>query len=132
MKIKNGMSEYEFIDDFFRDECFKLDELLDGRALVYWNDIHHKSNSLTLDDIRLVYSYLKIEEDEKGLYFRDLVNAFDHLYIFDLSASEIEGLSSKSIDNLTEYNNIIVSFIDKFYSIKDKLATKAGITEDIN
>ena len=122
--------ECKFIDDFFKDEYFKLDELLDGRALTYWSDIHHNSNSLTLDDIRIAYGYLRFEEDDRALYFEDLVNAFDHLYIFDLSASEIEGLSSKSIANLTEYNSIIESFIDEFNEIKDELAIEIGITKN--
>ena len=122
--MKNNKFEYKFIDDFFKDEYFKLDELLDGRALTYWSDIHHNSNSLTLDDIRIAYGYLRFEEDDRDLYFEDLVNAFDHLYIFDLSASEIEGLSTKSIDNLLEYNDIIESFKNKFNEIKDELALK--------
>ena len=126
----NDKFEYEFIDEFFKDEYFKLDQLLDSRALTYWSDIHHKSNSLTLDDIKIICSYLRFEEDDRDLYFEDLVNAFDHLYIFDLSASEIEGLSSKSIANLTEYNSIIESFKNKFNEIKDELATKVGISEN--
>ena len=126
----NDKFEYEFIDEFFKDEYFKLDELLDNRALTYWSYIHHNSNSLTLDDIRIIWSYLRFEEDDRDLYFEDLVNAFDHLYIFDLSASEIEGLSSKSIANLTEYNSIIESFKNKFNEIKDELATKVGISEN--
>ena len=126
----NDKFEYEFIDEFFKDEYFKLDQLLDNRALTYWSDIHHNSNSLTLDDIRIAYSYLRFEEDDRDLYFEDLVNAFDHLYIFDLSSSEIEGLSSKSIANLTEYNSIIVSFIDEFHEIKPELAIEIGITKN--
>lgn len=43
--------ECKLIEDFFKDEYLKLDELLDNRALTYWSDIHHKSNSLTLGDI---------------------------------------------------------------------------------
>ena len=130
MKSNNDKFECKLIDDFFKDEYFKLDELLDGRALTYWSDIHHNSNSLTLDDIRIAYGYLRFEEDDRDLYFGDLVNALEHLYIFDLSASEIEGLSSKSIDNLLEYNSIIVSFIDRFNEIKDELVTKLGITKN--
>ena len=130
MKNKDDKFECKFIDEFFKDEYFKLDQLLDSRALTYWSDIHHNSNSLTLDDIRIAYGYLRFEEDDRDLYFGDLVNALEHLYIFDLSASEIEGLSSKSIDNLLEYNSIIVSFIDRFNEIKDELVTKLGITKN--
>ena len=129
----NGI-EYKFecklIEDFFKDEYLKLDELLNNRALTYWSDIHHKSNSLTLDDIRIICGYLRFEKEERDLYFEDLVNAFNRLYIFDLSSSEIEGLSSKSIANLTEYNSIIESFKNKFNEIKDELATKVGISEN--
>ena len=129
----NGI-EYKFecklIEDFFKDEYLKLDELLDNRALTYWSDIHHKSNSLTLDDIRIICGYLRFEKEERDLYFEDLVNAFNRLYIFDLSSPEIEGLSSKSIANLTEYNSIIVSFIDEFNEIKDELAIEIGITKN--
>ena len=122
--------EYKFIEDFFKDEYFKLDELLDSRALTYWLDLHYDHNSSLLDEIESSYEHLKTEEDERDLCFENLVDAFDHLYIFDLSASEIEGLSSKSIANLTEYNSIIMSFIDEFNEIKDELAVKVGITEN--
>ena len=122
--------ECKLIEDFFKDEYLKLDELLDNRALTYWSDIHHKSNSLTLDDIRIICDYLRFEKEERDLYFEDLVNAFNRLYIFDLSSSEIEGLSSKSIANLTEYNSIIESFIDEFNEIKDELAIEIGITKN--
>ena len=122
--------EYRFIDDFFKDEYFKLVDLLDYRALTYWLDLHYDHNSLLLDEIESSYEHLKTEEDERDLCFENLVNAFDHLYIFDLSASEIEGLSSRSIANLTEYNSIIELFKNKFNEIKDELATKVGITEN--
>ena len=122
--------EYKFIDDFFKDEYFKLDQLLDSRALTYWHDVHSENNSSLLDEIESSYEHLKTEEDERDLCFENLVDAFDHLYIFDLSASEIEGLSSRSIANLTEYNSIIESFKNKFNEIKDELATKVGISEN--
>ena len=115
---------------FFKDEYLKLDELLDGRVLTYWLDLHYDHNSSLLDEIESSYEHLKTEEDERDLCFENLVDAFDHLYIFDLSASEIEGLSSKSIANLTEYNSIIESFKNKFNEIKDELAVKVGITEN--
>ena len=126
----NDKFEYEFIDEFFKDEYFKLDQLLDSRALTYWYDVHSENNSSLLDEIESSYEHLKTEEDERDLCFENLVDAFDHLYIFDLSASEIEGLSSKSIANLTEYNSIIESFKNKFNEIKDELATKVGISEN--
>ena len=126
----NDKFEYEFIDEFFKDEYFKLDELLSSRALTYWYDVHYENNSSLLDEIESSYDHLKTEEDERDLCFENLVDAFDHLYIFDLSASEIEGLSSKSIANLTEYNSIIMSFIDRFNEIKDELVTKLGISEN--
>ena len=128
--MKNNKFEYKFIDEFFKDEYFKLDELLSSRALTYWSDIHYENNSSLLDEIESSYEHLKTEEYERDLCFENLVDAFDHLYIFDLSASEIEGLSSKSIANLTEYNSIIESFKNKFNEIKDELATKVGITEN--
>lgn len=115
---------------FFKDEYLKLDELLDGRVLTYWLDLHYDHNSSLLDEIESSYEHLKTEEDERDLCFENLVDAFDHLYIFDLSASEIEELSSKSIANLTEYNSIIESFKNKFNEIKDELAVKVGITEN--
>ena len=126
----NDKFEYKFIDDFFKDEYFKLDELLSSRALTYWYDVHSENNSSLLDEIESSYEHLKTEEDERDLCFENLVDAFDHLYIFDLLASEIEGLSSKSIANLTEYNSIIESFKNKFNEIKDELAVKVGIIEN--
>ena len=125
--MKNNKFEYEFIDEFFKDEYFKLDELLSSRALTYWLDLHYDHNSSLLDEIESSYNHLKTEEDERDLCFENLVDVFDHLYIFDLSASEIEGLSSKSIANLTEYNSIIESFKNKFNEIKDELAIKTQL-----
>ena len=114
----------------FKDEYFKLVDLLDYRALTYWGLRHYDHNSLFLEDIEVSYDHLKTKEYERDLYFEDLVNAFNRLYIFDLSSSEIEGLSSKSIANLTEYNSIIESFKNKFNEIKDELATKVGVSEN--
>ena len=130
MKNKDDKFECKLIEDFFKDEYLKLDELLDGRVLTYWLDLHYDHNSSLLDEIESSYEHLKTEEDERDLCFENLVDAFDHLYIFDLSASEIEELSSKSIANLTEYNSIIESFKNKFNEIKDELAVKVGITEN--
>ena len=129
MKSSNKF-EYRFIDDFFEKEYFKLDQLLDSRALTYWYDIHYESNSSLLDEIEASYEHLKIEEDERDLCFENLVDSFESLRILDIKSSDVEGLSSKSIDNLLEYNDIIESFKNKFNEIKDELAIKIGITEN--
>ena len=128
--MKNNKFEYKFIDDFFKDEYFKLDQLLDSRALTYWLDLHYDHNSSLLDEIESSYEHLKTKEYERDLYFEDLVNAFESLEILDIKSSDVEGLSSKSIDNLLEYNDIIESFKNKFSEIKDELATKVGISEN--
>lgn len=122
--------EYKFIDDFFKDEYFKLDELLSSRALTYWSDMHYENNSSLLDEIESSYDHLRTEEDERDLCFENLVDAFESLKILDIKSSDVEGLSSKSIDNLLEYNDIIESFKSKFNEIKDELAVKVGITEN--
>ena len=128
--MKNNKFEYKFIDDFFKDEYFKLDQLLDSRALTYWLDLHYDHNSSLLDEIESSYKHLKTEEDERDLCFENLVDAFDSLRILDIKSSDVEDLSSKSIDNLLEYNDIIETFKNKFSEIKDELATKIGITEN--
>ena len=128
--MKNNKFEYKFIDDFFKDEYFKLDQLLDSRALTYWGLRHYDHNSLFLEDIEVSYDHLKTKEYERDLYFEDLVNAFESLEILDIKSSDVEGLSSKSIDNLLEYNDIIESFKNKFNEIKDELAVKVGVTEN--
>ena len=122
--------EYRFIDEFFKDEYFKLDQLLDSRALTYWLDLHYDHNSSLLDEIESSYNHLKTEEDERDLCFENLVDAFDSLRILDIKSSDVEGLSSKSIDNLLEYNDIIESFKNKFNEKKDELAVKVGVTEN--
>ena len=129
MKSSNKF-EYEFIDEFFKDEYFKLDQLLDSRALTYWLDLHYDHNSSLLDEIESSYEHLKTEEDERDLCFENLVDAFDSLRILDIKSSDVEDLSSKSIDNLLEYNDIIETFKNKFSEIKDELAIKIGITEN--
>ena len=128
--MKNNIFEYEFIDEFFRDEYFKLDELLSSRALTYWLDLHYDHNSSLLDEIESSYEHLKMEEDERELCFENLVDAFESLRILDIKSSDVEELSSKSIDNLLAYNDIIESFKNKFNQIKDELAAKVGITEN--
>ena len=122
--------EYEFIDDFFKDEYFKLVDLLDYRALTYWGLRHYDHNSLFLEDIEISYDHLKTKEYERDLYFEDLVNAFESLEILDIKSSDVEGLSSKSIDNILEYNDIIETFKKKFSEIKDELALKVWTTEN--
>ena len=130
MKNNSNKFEYRFIDEFFEKEYFKLDELLSSRALTYWYDVHYENNSSLLDEIESSYEHLKIEEDERDLCFENLVDSFENLRIFDIKSSDVEGLSSKSIDNLLEYNDIIESFKNKFNEIKDELAIKIGITEN--
>ena len=122
--------EYKFIDDFFKNEHLKLVELLDYRALTYWGLKHYDHNSLLLDEIESSYEHLKTEEDERDLCFENLVDSFESLKILDIKSSDVEGLSSKSIDNLLEYNDIIENFKDEFAKIKDELATKVGISEN--
>ena len=126
----NDKFEYKFIDEFFKDEYFKLDQLLDSRALTYWLDLHYDHNSSLLDEIEKSYEHLKTEEDERDLCFENLVDSFESLRILNIKSSDVEGLSTKSIDNLLEYNDIIESFKNKFNEIKDELATKVGITEN--
>ena len=126
----NDKFEYEFIDEFFKDEYFKLDELLSSRVLTYWLDLHYDHNSSLLDEIESSYKHLKTEEDERDLCFENLVDSFESLKILDIKSSDVEELSSKSIDNLLAYNEIIESFKNKFNEIKDELAVKVGITEN--
>ena len=127
MKNNSNKFEYKFIDDFFEKEYFKLDQLLDSRALTYWYDVHYENNSSLLDEIESSYEHLKTEEDERDLCFENLVDSFENLRIFDIKSSDVEGLSSKSIDNLLEYNDIIETFKNKFNEIKDELAVRVGL-----
>ena len=123
--------DYSFINNFFEDEYFKIIiKLFDDKALTYWTDLHYERNNSLLDEIVASYNHLREEEDERDLCFENLVEAFDDLELFDLSLSEVEGLSSKSIDTLIEYNNSIESLRNEFNEIKDELALKAGITKN--
>ena len=123
--------DYSFINNFFEDEYFKIIiKLFDNKALTYWTDLHYERNNSLLDEIVASYNHLREEEDERDLCFENLVEAFDNLELFDLSLSEVEGLSSKSIDTLIEYNNSIESLKNKFNEIKDELATKIEITKE--
>ena len=122
--------DYDFIDNFFEDEYFKLIILLsNNKALTYWEDSHYENNLTLLDEIESSYDQLKTEKDERVLCFENLVDSFRSLQTFDMSSPEVDGLSSRSIDNLIEYNNIIETFKIKFYEIKDELAKKIGIIE---
>ena len=118
------MFEYKFIDEFFEKEYFKIDQLLGDKSLRYWEDLHYEINSPLLDEIESSYNHLKTEEDERDLAFENLVDSFDNLKTFDVSSEEVDGLSSKSINCLIEYNNIIESFKQKFNEIKDEMCNK--------
>ena len=122
--------DYEFIDEFFEKEYFELVQLLGDKSLSYWEDEHYDHNSLLLHEIESSYDRLRTEEDERDLCFENLVDAFENLRTFEVSAPGVDGLSSKSIECLIEYNNIIESFKNKFNGIKDELAKKVGITEN--
>ena len=123
--------DYSFINNFFEDEYFKIIiKLFDNKALTYWTDLHYERNNSLLDEIEASYNHLREEDDERDLCFENLVEAFDNLELFDLSLSEVEGLSSKSIDTLTEYNNSIENLKNKFNEIKEELTVKAGITKE--
>ena len=123
--------DYSFINNFFEDEYFKIIiKLFDNKALTYWTDLHYERNNSLLDEIVASYNHLREEEDERDLCFENLVEAFDNLELFDLSLLGVEGLSSKSIDTLIEYNNSIESLKNKFNEIKDELATKIEITKE--
>ena len=123
--------DYSFINNFFEDEYFRIIiNLMSDKALTYWIDLHYERNNSLLDEIEASYNHLREEEDERDLCFENLVEAFDNLELFDLSLSEVEGLSSKSIDILIEYNNAIENLKNEFNQIKDELATKLGITEE--
>ena len=126
----NDKFEYDFIDDFFKDEYFKLCKLLGDKSLTYWEDIHYENNSMYLDEIEESYNRLKTEEDERDLYFENLVDAFESLRTFDVSSSEVDGLSSRSIDNLIEYNNIIETFKQKFNEVKDEMCDRLEIYKE--
>lgn len=126
----NDNFNYEFIDEFFEKEYFKVCKLLGDKSLTYWEDIHYENNSMYLDEIEESYNHLKTEEDERDLYFENLVDAFDSLHTFDVSSSEVDGLSSRSIDNLIEYNNIIETFKNKFNEIKDEMCDRLEIYKE--
>ena len=120
--------DYSFINNFFEDEYSKIIiNLFSNKALTYWTDLHYDHNSLLLDEIVASYNHLREEEDERDLCFENLVEAFDNLELFDVNSSEVEGLSTKSIDILIEYNNAIENLKNKFNEVRDELATKVGI-----
>ena len=122
---------YEFIEEFFEKEYFKLDRLLSDKALSYWYDLHCENNSIDLDSIETIYKNLNSENcDYKDEEFENLVDIFDNLITFDIDSSDTEGLSSKSIECLVKYNNIIENFKNKFIEVKDELAIKVGITKE--
>ena len=122
---------YEFIEEFFEKEYFKLDRLLSDKALSYWYDLHCENNSIDLDSIETIYKNLNSENcDYKDEEFENLVDIFDNLITFDIDSSDTEGLSSKSIECLVKYNNIIENFKNKFNEVKDELAIKVGITKE--
>ena len=123
--------DYEFIDEFFEKEYFKLIILLsNNKALTYWEDSHYENNLPLLEEIESSYDRLQTEEDERDLCFKNLVDSFKSLQTFDMSSPEVDGLNSRSKDCLIKYNYIIESFRNKFNEIKDELAKKVGITEN--
>ena len=123
--------DYSFINNFFEDEYFKIIiNLFEDKALTYWTDLHYERNNSLLDEIVASYNHLREEEDERDLCFENLVEAFNNLELFDVNSLEVEGLSTKSIDILIDYNNTIENLKNEFNLIKDELAKKVGITEN--
>ena len=127
----NDNFNYEFIEEFFEKEYFKLDRLLSDKALSYWYDLHCENNSIDLDSIETIYKNLNSENcDYKDEEFENLVDIFDNLITFHIDCSDTEGLSSTSIECLVKYTNIIENFKNKFNEVKDELAIKVGITKE--
>ena len=132
-KIRNNNYniDYSFINNFFEEKYVEIRiKLFLDKALTYWVDLHYERNNLLLDEIVEAYNYIRTENNERDLYFENLVEAFDNLELFDVNLPEVGGLSTKSIDTLIEYNNTIENLRNKFYEIKDEIATKLGITEN--
>ena len=132
-KIRNNNYniDYSFINNFFEEKYVEITiKLVLDKALTYWVDLHYERNNLLLDEIVKAYNHLRTEDDKRDLYFENLVEAFDNLELFDVNLPEVGGLSTKSIDTLIEYNNTIENLRNKFYEIKDEIATKLGITEN--
>lgn len=121
---------YEFIKEFFEKEYFELDKLLNDKVLSYWKGLHCKNNSIELDIIEEIYKNLNSKDFHyKNEEFHRLCFTFRSLKLFDVNSSDTEGLSSKSIDKLIEYNNIIETFKNKFNEVKDEMAFKAELNK---
>lgn len=123
--------DYSFINNFFEDEYFKIIiNLMGDKALTYWVDLHYERNNSLLDEIVASYNHLREEEDERDLCFENLVETFDNLELFDVSSSEVDGLSPRCRDILIEYNNAIENLRNNFNEIKDELAKKVYVTKN--
>ena len=122
---------YEFIEEFFEKEYFKLSRLLGSNALRYWYDLHCENNRIALNNIQSIYESLNSEDcDCKAEKFERLSDIFYNLRTFNVNSSDTTGLSSISIECLVEYNDIIENFKQKFFSIKDALATRLEIIKE--
>ena len=112
----------EFIDKFFEKEYFELKELLSIKPLLWWSNFHKEDNDKFLQEIESIYADLKnVEIEYKDKDFTDLIFYFDTLRLFNISAPETEGLASKSVARLSEYNDIILKFKEKFNQNKDEI-----------
>ena len=122
---------YEFIEEFFIKDYFKLSRLLGSNALRYWYNLHCANNRIALNNIQNIYESLNREDcDCKAEKLERLFDIFYNLKTFNVNSSDTVGLSSISIECLEEYNNIIENFKQKFFSIKDALATRLGIIKE--
>ena len=127
----NDNFNYEFIEEFFEKEYFKLSRLLGSNALRYWYDLHCENNRIALNNIQSIYESLNSEDcDYKDKLVENLADIFYNLRTFNVNSSDTMGLSSISIECLVEYNNIIENFKQKFFSIKDALATRLEIIKE--
>ena len=127
----NDNFNYEFIEEFFEKEYFKLSSLLGSNALSYWYDLHCENNRIALNNIESIYESLNSEDcDCKAEKLERLFDIFYNLRTFNVNSSDTMGLSSKSIECLVKYNNIIENFKNKFNEVKDELAIKVGIKKE--
>ena len=120
-EVVNSIMEFfkERIKNLFRDLGIRYD-VIDAVLSSEINDI---------SDMHLRATELNNWLDKDELV-ENLADIFYNLRTFNVNSSDTEGLSSKSIENLVEYNNIIENFKQKFYSIKDELFKKVGITKE--
>ena len=119
----NDLFGYEFIDNFFEEQYYRLDKLLENikPLSLEFSEIQCRNNN-RFKKIEEIYPKL----NEKN--FESFASEFKALELLDLTLNELDSLSDDHLGKLMRYNKIVSTFKSKFEEIEDEMGEKLGFS----